>query len=104
MKKKIYCFVNSGRGSDMQHVIALCEDGHCLAGHLSSSEGFAKHDIGMTSDWKHDHYKEHCPEGYELIWVDEPGGSPEIDAAYLLNQQIAKAAEQNANETPAVIQ
>lgn len=75
----------------MNVVIALCEDGHCLAQHLSSNEGFAKHDIGLTSDWKHDNYKEHCPDGYELIWLDEPQDSKEIDAAYELNQQLREA-------------
>lgn len=93
MKKKIYCFINSGKGTDWINVIALCEDGHCLAQHCSSSEWFAKHDIGLTSDWKHEHYKEHCPEGYELEWVDEPMGHEGIDAAYILNQELAKVAK-----------
>lgn len=86
--KKIYCFVNSGRDTDMQHVIALCEDGYCLAGHLSSNEYFARHDIGLGSDWKHEIYKEHCPDGYELIWVDDPENSKEVESAYQLNQEI----------------
>jgi hypothetical protein len=88
MIKKIYCFVNSGKGSDWQNVIALCEDGHCLAQHLSSSEGWAKHDIGINSNWKHDNYKNHCPEGFELIWIDEPENSEEVDLAYSLNQKL----------------
>ena len=98
MAKKIYCFVNSGAGTDMQFVIALCEDGHCLAQHLSSSLGFAKHDIGMNSDWKHENYKEHCPEGYELVWIDDPKNSLEIDAAYLLNQQLAEKEKSNKTQ------
>lgn len=67
-KTKIYCTVNGG-GGDMWNAIAICEDGHSLAGHLCSSEGWCAHDLGIGSDWKHDKYREHCPEGYELIWV-----------------------------------
>lgn len=93
--KKIYCFINGGKGTDMNNVIALCEDGHCLAGHLSSTEGWAKHDIGINSDWKHDKYKEHCPEGYELVWVDDAEGHEGIDAAYTLNQALAKNEKQD---------
>lgn len=95
--KKIFCFVNSGRDTNWQIVIALCEDGHCLAQHLSSSEGFAKHDIGITSDCKHEKYKEHCPEGYELIWLDNPESSVDLDAAYEKNQELAtkEAATKN---------
>jgi len=62
-----------------------------LSGHLSSSEGWAKHDIGMNSDWKHDHYKKHCPDGYELIWIDEPEDSEEINQAYVKNRGSRKA-------------
>lgn len=94
--KKIYCFVNSGKGTDWQIVIALCEDGHCLASHCSSNEGWAKHDIGIGSDWKHDKYKEHCPEGFELIWINDAADSKEVDAAYELNQQLAKLAKEPA--------
>ena len=70
----------------------LCEDGHCLAQHCSSHEYFVKHDIGFTSEWKHEHYKEHCKEGYELIWIEDASNSHEIDAAYIKNQELANEA------------
>jgi hypothetical protein len=50
---------------------ALAEDGSGLGSHLSSNVDFAKHDIGLTSDWHHDTYREHYPDGYELEWIDE---------------------------------
>jgi hypothetical protein len=28
--------------------------------------------MGLTSDWKHDHYAKCFPEGYELVWIDNP--------------------------------
>lgn len=93
-KKKIYCFVN-GSSREWHPVLAMCEDGHVLANHASSTVGWARHDIGITSDWKHENYKEHCPEGYELIWVDEEDvrGHEGIQSAYQLNQELRKAAE-----------
>lgn len=51
---------------------AVREDGVVLAGHLSSSIDWAKHDLGLTSNWKHEIYQKQCPEGYELIWIDNP--------------------------------
>lgn len=78
-KGKIYvwCFRNelgsgavngSTRGGDVSGY-GMAGDGKVLASHWSSSESFAKHDLGISSDWKHDKYKEHYPEGYELIWL-----------------------------------
>lgn len=89
-KPKIYLFVNGERGTDWQHSIAVAEDGHCLAGHISSDEWFAKHDIGLTSDWHHDSYREHYPDGYEVEWVDDPRTHEGLLAAFALNQLLAE--------------
>ena len=96
--KKIYCWVNSGAGTEWQHVMAMCEDGEVLAGHLSSNRTWAMHDIGITSDWKHDLYQEHCPDGYELEWIDHNDVNTHVglEAAYQLNQKLAKEAEATA--------
>jgi hypothetical protein len=71
---------------------ALAEDGKCLARHLSSSVSFSKHDMGLTSDWKHEHYKEHYPDGFELEWIDEDklDGHEGFKAAYQKNQEKKK--------------
>lgn len=69
IKPKIFCFINGG-SAGMYDVAALAQDGAYLAGHLSSSRGWAKHDIGIDSDWKHEIYKEHYQDGYELVWID----------------------------------
>lgn len=84
---KIYCFVNSGKGTDWQAVMAMAEDGKVVGNHISSSKGWAKHDIGITSDWKHDDYQKNYPEGYELIWLDNPETSEELKLAYEKNQE-----------------
>lgn len=73
MTTKIYltCFPGGFREGDVIGY-ALGEDGQGLASHLSSSVNFSKHDMGLTSDWKHDHYKTCYPDGYELVWLDDP--------------------------------
>jgi hypothetical protein len=68
--KKIYVSY-SPYGNDVI-AAALCEDGTRLASHLSSNVAFSQYDMGLTSERKHPLYKEHCPEGYELVWVDDP--------------------------------
>lgn len=49
------------------------EDGttklNSIASHWSSGENWCQHDMGITSDWKHDTYKELYPDGYELKWL-----------------------------------
>lgn len=92
--KKIFCFINGGNGVDWNEVIALCEDGHHLARHISFSKSFAIHDIGINSDCKHDNYKAHCPDGYKLVWIDDPANDEELASAYQKNQALGKAAEE----------
>jgi len=89
-KHRIFCFINNPCAVDFLHVIAMCDDGYVLASHISSSECWAKHDIGITSEWKHEFYNEHCPDGFELVWIDNPAGDPELAAAYVLHQEIWK--------------
>jgi len=66
---------------------ALAEDGTGLCNHLSSSVTFSRHDLGLTSDWKHDIYDKHYPSGYQLIWIDNPGTHPGWQAALALNKE-----------------
>lgn len=80
---------------------ALAEDGHVLSGHLSSNFGFAKHDMGLTSDWKHKEYKEHYPDGYELVdlvacSVEELRKHTEYQLALKKNHELADVAEEKA--------
>lgn len=71
----------------------MTENGVVLATHLSSSIEWSKHDLGLTSDWKHHIYSEACPDGYELVWIDEPHKDPRWKDAIALNH--GKTAEQN---------
>jgi hypothetical protein len=81
----------STRGGDVLGA-ALADDGTGLAEHLSSSVGFAQHDMGLTSDWKHDYYREHFPGGFELVWVDDPATHPGWQAALEKNKALHLAA------------
>ena len=93
---KIFLFVTTRYSSGDVVGAALAEDGHGLAGHFSSNESFLKHDLGLTSIWKHDRYKAHYPDGYELAWLDKPDDDPRCVKAMELNEQLfaleAKAA------------
>ena len=97
MKPKIFCFINGSLGEAAFVVQALTEDGIYLAGHVSSNVDFAKHDIGITSDWKHEIYKEHYPDGYELEWVNDIKNHSGLQEAYKKNQALKKPAPQTEN-------
>ncbi len=71
MKPKIFCFINQKYPSDSGYqVVALAEDGTPLTEHLSSMVGFAKDDIGFSTNIKNDIYERKYPNGYELVWID----------------------------------
>ena len=76
-KTKIYIFaIYTGRKSCVRDS-EPCGDtiGYAIANkevvesHYSSGIEWTKHDMGITSDWKHDTYKEKFPDGYELVWL-----------------------------------
>lgn len=96
-KKKIYCF-NNGGPSDWLQAVAIAEDGTCIAGHICSAESFMPHDLGITSDWKHDDYNEHYGEGnWELEWVPTAAVRAKshegLQSALRLNEQLREKAE-----------
>ncbi|CAB4155933.1 hypothetical protein UFOVP672_37 [uncultured Caudovirales phage] len=67
----------------------IAEDGETLASHYSSNESFSQHDMGLTSEWKHDEYKRRYPEGFRVEWVNTP--PPDWDA-------LREAPNMNYNE------
>lgn len=70
-KPKIFLFCHAMAASSDVMGYALAEDGECLASHWSSSPGFSQHDLGYTSDWQHENYKTHYPNGFDLEWINE---------------------------------
>ncbi len=85
MKIYLACFPGGFRAGDVIGY-ALSENGEGLASHLSSDVYFSKHDMGLTSDWKHDYYAKCFPEGYELIWID----NPDTDERWLKAMELNK--------------
>lgn len=78
-----------GRGHVASH--AMTEDGRGVAGHVSSSIGWAHQDM-IGSGWKDDAYKSAYPDGYEVVWLgDDPESSAEWRAAFALNKAMAEA-------------
>lgn len=87
--------MNSGQGTDWQYVLAVCECGDGLAGHISSNTYFAKHDIGVTSEWKHEHYQKHSTEKhdgkpYQLEWIDDPANHQALQE---LDERLGREAK-----------
>lgn len=99
MTPKIYLFINSGKGTDWVLSLAIAEDGTCVEQHVSSSDGWAHLDIGHGTDSKHEKYRAHYPDGYEVEWVDDPPRHPGLMAAYAKNQ-AARAAPPSTPPTP----
>lgn len=92
--KKIFCF-NNGGAWGMFQAVAIAEDGTCVAQHCCSHEAWMAHDLGMTSDWKHENYNAHYGVGaWELVWVDDPKTHPGLTEAFRLNQLQRPAEEQ----------
>lgn len=92
LKIFLYCVqTNFPRNGDVMGY-ALAEDGRGIGSHLSSNEGFARHDMGLTSDWQHDTYQAASfPFGYALEWVSDLEAHVGFNAAFALNQAIALA-------------
>jgi len=89
----------STRGGDVLGA-AIAEDGTGLAEHLSSSVAFAQHDMGLTSNWQHDVYSEHAPNGFELVWVDDPSTHDGWQSALALNR-AKRGADQQSEDVEA---
>jgi hypothetical protein len=97
-KHKIYCFNNGGQPGWLQ-AVAIGDDGTYLAGHICSDESFMHHDLGITSDWKHENYNRHFGEGnWELEWVADFDNHAGLKEAIRLN---ALLGEGSSSEVPA---
>lgn len=89
---KIFCFINSGKGTDWVASMAIAEDGTVLTQHVSSSDGFAQGDSGYLDtpmgQTKRRRFDEHYPGGWEVEWVDSPRDHAGLMAAYERNQAM----------------
>lgn len=95
-KPKIYGFVNGG-SPGWYSVEAISEDGVFLAGHVCSHPGFGPHDIGVTSDWKHDTYAKYYPDGFEVVWIEDTKNDERLKAAHA--KHVAMSADEYKAKT-----
>jgi hypothetical protein len=65
-----YGYINDAEITGDVIGMAISEDGKQIASHYCSGVNWAKHDMGLTSDWKHEIYDDLYPNGYELEWID----------------------------------
>lgn len=74
---------------------AMSDEGIGLASHLSSNSEWSKHDMGISSSWKHNVYSKYYPNGYELVWLEENelDNNPEWVVAFELNKKMAEEKE-----------
>ncbi len=94
---RIYVWCNSC-SHEWHGMVALAEDGTCLAQHVCSAHGFAAHDMGIEpTGWQRDKYEAHYPDGFVVEWVENAREHAGLDAAYALNQQKAKEATEDAS-------
>lgn len=97
-KHEIYCF-NNGGAAGFYQALAVADDGNVLASHLCSHECFMAHDLGMTSDWKHEEYNKHFgAENWILVWIDDPKDDPRIKKAMELNAKLGEESHKKEAE------
>lgn len=94
----IYGF-NNGGSPGWYSACLLAEDGTGLGGHVCSSEGYMLHDLGIlegTRTDRHEGFQKHYPDGYRMDFIpaSEVKAHAGLEAAYKLNQEMAKAAEE----------
>ena len=91
--KTIY-IVPNGETQIGVYMVALTEDGDCVACHLSSNTSWGKHDMGIGSNWKHDHYdKAYGAGNWELVYASE-----EVQESEEFKLAIQRNAEIYANQ------
>ncbi len=49
--------------------------------------------MGVTTERKHDHYREYYPDGFEVIWVENPNEHSDFNRAYLKYKEKYADAE-----------
>lgn len=83
---------------------AIAQDGVGLKQHASSTKLWSRSDMGLTmaSSPAHRFYREHYPEGYELVdYIDATDETLEGDPTYMLAHKLNLLGEPNPEPTDA---
>lgn len=93
MKKIYICYSGEPEFLHAHAIVGICEDWKLdsIAWHLCSNESFVKHDMWITSDWKHDIYDKEYPDWWQLEWFWKI--EDEIDVQNLKDQILADNEE-----------
>lgn len=89
----IYCFVNSVHPSGMMQVVALSQSGRILAKDYAETEHESRAKIGLGSFNHHDQYELSYPNGYMLLWVNNPREDPELRRVIEINNRLDEIEE-----------
>jgi hypothetical protein len=91
-KPKIYAFQTGGGLDRDVYGMALAEDGQVLTSHLSTNLDYLKGDLGFLETSmgkiKREKFAEHYPDGFEVIWLDNPQEDAGYMAALARNQAM----------------
>ncbi len=89
---KVFAFINGSFGGGDVVALAVAESGIVVGQHVSSSERFAKMDIGAEpgtfQESKLASYRETLGEDIEVEWVDDPQNHEGVLKAQQLNQAM----------------
>lgn len=89
----IYCFINSAHPAGMMQVVALSQGGRILASDYGRNEHECQSKIGLGGFRHHDQYELAHPNGYMLLWVDDPHNDPELRRVIKINQRLDEIEE-----------
>lgn len=87
---------NNGGSEGFMSAISIAEDGKVLGGHMCSSEGYMRHDLGIlegTRDDRHETYRAHYPNGYRMDFVSH--ANVKKDERLIKAFELNKAQEEN---------
>jgi hypothetical protein len=102
---KIFAWAQpNGFGHDVTGQL-LGQNGEGLGSHWSSSNEWAKKDLGFMGDNRfdrHETFRKYYPDGYAMYWLgDNPRAEPEFLTAMDKNRELANAEKDNSGSASA---
>ena len=94
---RIFVFCNTRcDGGEWHHGMAMAEDGHVLAEHVSSAHAWLLHDLGVhPMSAPRDEYPAHYPQGFVLEFVEDVVAHAGLQAAIARNKALPDVPAQD---------
>lgn len=89
---------NNGGSEGWMQAVVIAEDGKVLGGHICSTEGYMRHDLGILEGTRNDRHEEsyqvHYPNGYRMDFVSHADvkSDERLKKAFELNAQQEKSS------------